>query len=103
MKCFYNVKSNLWLFFHQEALNRAIQSEIALEFSDLPELYETIGNIDTVVNFLLSVNCSADFSLNSFMEETLQMKPLPSQKVLLNSDIFPAFIFIVRYIWLIVW
>lgn len=64
----------------QEALNKAVQSQIAEEFADLPELYVTIGNIDVVVNFLLSVHSSGEVLLNSFMVETLQMKPLPSSK-----------------------
>jgi hypothetical protein len=62
-----------------------------MEFSDLPELYETIANIDTVVNFLMSVNGHADAWLNFFMEKTLQMRPLPSQKVILISDILNLF------------
>ncbi|XP_062570766.1 E3 ubiquitin-protein ligase RNF213-like isoform X2 [Saccostrea cucullata] len=64
----------------QEALNRGVQSQITMEFSDLPDVYKTIGNIDTVVNFLLSMNYPPDLLLNSFMEETLQMKPLSSHK-----------------------
>lgn len=62
-------------------MNIALQSQIAGEFSDLPELYETISDIDIVVNFLLSGNFSEDVLLNSFMTETLKMKPLPSSKV----------------------
>lgn len=62
-------------------MNKAVQSQIAEEFADLPELYVTIGNIDVVVNFLLSVHASGEVLLNSFMVETLQMKTLPSSKV----------------------
>lgn len=62
-------------------MNIALQSQIAGEFSDLPELYETISDIDIVVNFLLSGNFSEDVLLNSFMTETLKMKPLQSSKV----------------------
>lgn len=61
-------------------MNWTLQSQIAEELSDLPELYVTIDNIDVVVNILLSIQCR-DNLLNSFMVDTLHMKPLPSSKV----------------------
>lgn len=63
----------------QEPLNWPIQCQIAEELSDLPEVYVTIDNIDVVVNILLSIQCKDDL-LNSFMVDTLHMKPLPSSK-----------------------
>lgn len=77
--------------FHQEALNWAVQCQIAEEFSDLPELYVTIDNIDVVVNILLSIQ-SRDVLLNHFMVETLHMKPLPSSKVGLLKQFTKAFL-----------
>lgn len=66
-------------------LTSAVQIQIAQEFLDLTEIYETITNIDVVVNFLLGGGHSKDVLLNSFMAETLQMKPIPSSKVFFSN------------------
>ncbi|XP_062570768.1 E3 ubiquitin-protein ligase rnf213-alpha-like isoform X2 [Saccostrea cucullata] len=65
---------------NQKPLDKMLQRQIITDFTDLPDIYEAIENIDTVVNFLLSVNCSGDDLLSEFMENILQMSSLLSQK-----------------------
>lgn len=85
----------VWIFY-KEPLNWTLQCQIAEELSDLPELYETIDNINVVVNILLSIQCR-DILLNSFMVDTLHMKPLPSSKVgMLNNKLKCVFIISLR-------
>lgn len=72
-------------------MNWPIQCQIAEELSDLPEVYVTIDNIDVVVNILLSIQ-SKDDLLNSFMVDTLHMKPLPSSKVGTFKQLNKAFV-----------
>lgn len=72
-------------------MNWTLQCQIAEELSDLPELYETIDNINVVVNILLSIQYR-DILLNSFMVDTLHMKPLPSSKVGAFKQLTKAFL-----------
>ncbi|XP_061195824.1 E3 ubiquitin-protein ligase rnf213-alpha-like [Saccostrea echinata] len=65
---------------NQKPLDSMLQRQIIADFADLPDIYEAIENIDTVVNFLLSVSCSGDDLLSEFMEDILQMSSLLSQK-----------------------
>ncbi|XP_078327262.1 E3 ubiquitin-protein ligase rnf213-alpha-like isoform X2 [Crassostrea virginica] len=65
----------------QVQLNSVKQRKIISEFSDLPEIYKGLERLDTVMNFLLSVKCSGEELLSTFMTKVLQMPLFQNQEV----------------------
>lgn len=78
-----------YLYFHfnfsvKERLNPAVRSQICgeLHMRNLPELCDSLDNLDITISFLKSVGPNPNMSLSDFMENTLKIdKPLISTKV----------------------
>lgn len=71
--------------FLKERLNPAVRSQICgeLHMRNLPELCDSLDNLDVTISFLKSVGSNPSMSLNDFMENTLKIdKPFISTKVL---------------------
>ncbi|XP_063442805.1 E3 ubiquitin-protein ligase RNF213-like [Mytilus trossulus] len=67
----------------QERLNPAVRSQICgeLHMRNLPELCDSLDNLDIAISFLKSVGPNPSMSLSDFMENTLKIdKPLISTK-----------------------
>ncbi|XP_052061725.1 E3 ubiquitin-protein ligase RNF213-like [Mytilus californianus] len=67
----------------QERLNPAVRSQICGEvhMRNLPELCDSLDNLDITISFLKSVGSNPNMSLSDFMENTLKIdKPLISTK-----------------------
>ena len=63
-------------------MTAAVKHQISAEMRSLPDLCQSLGNLDISISFLKSVGGSPDQNLNNFMSDTLKMEnPLHSQKV----------------------
>ena len=66
----------------QESLTSALKHQIGAEIRSLPDLCQSLGNLDVSISFLKSVGGDPEQNLHGFMSETLKMEnPLLSQKV----------------------
>ena len=54
--------------------------------SEFSKIYEGLERLDTVMNFLLSVKCSGEELLSTFMTEVLQMPLFQNQEVHENDE-----------------
>ena len=66
----------------QEILRLAVKHQISAEIRSLPDLCQSLDNLDVSISFLKSVGGDPEHNLHGFMSETLKMEnPLLSQKV----------------------
>ena len=60
----------------------AVKHQISAEIRSLPDLCQSLDNLDVSISFLKSVGGDPEHNLHGFMSETLKMEnPLLSQKV----------------------
>ena len=72
----------MFLSFPQEPLTLAVKHQIGAEIRSLPDLCQSLDNLDISISFLKSVGGDPEQNLHGFMLETLKMEnPLLSQKV----------------------
>jgi hypothetical protein len=79
------IYSFFFIFFIQDRLNPAVQSQICgeLRLKSYPDLCESLDKLDIAISFMKSVGSDPESSLYHFMSNTLKMdKPFPSPKVI---------------------